>query len=162
MVEFGVLSGPIARVISLYNRLEPGQNVLADADFLSLGDTLDRLLQDDWNVFSDKLVDSGNAGLLLASIANFHWDDESGEPPVDAYELYTREKSLWHSSLAEKWSDFCSDVRTDALTPLDLGVPLDEDLDRCATEVEAETIYWRARIGFVECDPKAPKRYSGQ
>jgi hypothetical protein len=129
LVEFGVLSGPIARVISLYNRLEPGQNVLADADFLSLGDTLDRLLQDDWNVFSDKLVDSGNAGLLLASIANFHWDDESGEPPVDAYELYTREKSLWHSSLAEKWSDFCSDVRTDALTPLDLGVPLDEDLD---------------------------------
>jgi hypothetical protein len=79
---------------------------------LDVGDLILNMLDEDWNIFSDDLGDE-ERGHLLLSIANNDWDDDSGEPPLSLHELYTRREHWGHTSQADLWSEFCSEILDD-------------------------------------------------
>ena len=113
------------------------------------GDMLVDLIQWDYEVFEDDLHASDEAACLLNDIMETGWDDDSGEPPVSAHELYHRRSSLWyHTTMVEAWEEFCEKVKEDPAHEPELPELFDEELGRMEVEISHGTILYRARLGF--------------
>jgi RES domain-containing protein len=147
-------------MLRLYHELTSDTVDYGYEDPLQISDTLLDLVQDDWDVFSETLLESGNAGKLLENIANAHWDDDSGENPLDADELYTRRPSIWHSSLKSAFAGVVSELSDN---PDDPGIPtklaesLGEHFSRVARTIPNGEYFFRGRPGCAS--PMTP--YSG-
>src|SRR5262249_61547567 len=90
------------------------------------------------------------------------WDDDSGESPVNAYELYYRRSSLWHhTTMTEAWEEFCEKVKEDPAHEPYLPTLLDEELARMEVELPHGTILYRARIGFVSVGGDGMQPFEG-
>ena len=113
-----------------------------------------------WGIFADGLAEPAQAS-LLEDILNCYWDDDNGEFPVDAADFYTFAGGPWHLAEAERWRDFCHDVREDRTR---LAIFEDHVLEDIVSATEltlvAGTTIYRARLGlkFVGYEESA---YSG-
>mgnify|MGYP001241963393 CR=1 FL=1 len=147
-------------LLGLYHELTSDTVDYGYENPLGISDTLLNLVQDDWDVFSGRLLEGGNAGKLLENLANADWDDDSGENPLDAEELYTRRPSVWHTSLESAFAGVVSEVSED---PDDEGIPaklaeaLSEHFGRVARAVSSGEHFFRGRPGGAS--PTTP--YSG-
>ena len=107
-----------------------------------------------WEIFSDDL-DEGDQGRLLEDILNCRWDDDDGEPPVGAQDLYMAHGSPWHETEVDRWREFCGRVREN---PEELpGFPdhvLEDIVDRTTINLDAGTVVFRARIGSVAIEDR--------
>ncbi|MGD0650108.1 MAG: RES domain-containing protein [Verrucomicrobiia bacterium] len=113
------------------------------------GEALVDLIQGDYEVFEDSLHTSGEAARLLEDIMESGWDDDSGEPPVDANELYRRrDEEEHHTTMREAWEEFCYELRDNPTHEPNLPALFDEELARMEVELSHESIMHRARIGF--------------
>jgi hypothetical protein len=113
------------------------------------GEELIDLIQGEYEVFDDDLYTSGKAASLLEDILESGWDDDSGESPVDAHELYCRRDSTWsHTSMRDAWLEFCGRVREDPCHEPDLPILFDEELARTEVELPREGVLYRGRVGF--------------
>jgi hypothetical protein len=63
-------------------------SVFEVAESFETGTPLIRLVQEHWEVFDDSL-DEDTQVKLLEEIANAEWDDDDGEPKLNATELYS-------------------------------------------------------------------------
>ena len=118
------------------------------SDTLDVGEFLIDLVQE-WDIFTDEIVCSGVAADLLEEIANSHWDDDSGEPPVDQHALYTKRSSRWYStSMASNWDDFSHQVKSNPGASIPLSEVFDEDAWRFAGTVPIDSVLYRARLGY--------------
>jgi RES domain-containing protein len=124
------------------------------------------LVQEDWEVFSERLIETACAGRLLEAIMHSGWDDDSGDPPLGASDLYVAHHRRWsHDTLDDIWQQFADEVKSDPNKPLkfrdgDFSKFLIEELiGRRTVQVPAGTILYRARPGFVQGpDGKEPFR----
>jgi hypothetical protein len=123
------------------------------------GDDLIDLIQADYDVFNDELYEGGEADRLLDNIMGSGWDDDSGEPPVRARDLYGRASSRW---MTEAWRDFCEKVKVAPEHEPDLPELLDEELGRLEVVVPEGTTLYRARPGFVDEDGQARPLRGGE
>jgi hypothetical protein len=157
LIEVRALSHYFKNMLSTYRPLLGGETIDDDEDPLDVGDPLLWLLQEDWEVFDDNL-DRDQSGSLLEEIVNSTWDDDSGESPVSWNELYTRRVSLWHSSRAERWHNFCDEVKENPdPKPTFEEIP-GEDLWSQETTLRGGTIIHRARPGWASTDEKGKKQ----
>jgi hypothetical protein len=125
-------------------------------------DMLLDLMQWDYMIFEDGLYTSGSAGQLLEDIMMTGWDDDSGDPPVSASELYTLRSNLWyHSTMVEEWKEFCEKVKEDPSHEPPLPALIDEELARMEVDLPHGTILYRARIGFVSIESGAMQPFEG-
>ena len=125
--------------------MEYGVHYGGAADPLDAGELLISLFQEDFEVFDDDLVVSGKADLLLEEILNSDWDDDSGESPVNANDLFSRKKAFWHSSPTEDWEVFCDGVRGKSdLEPV-FSEALKVDIWDHVKKINAGTHLFRAR-----------------
>jgi hypothetical protein len=155
------LVGPFENLLSYYMPVE-------DPYWDSGGPLID-LIQWDWEVFREALVESGRAGALLESIMHTGWDDDDGVPPLGASDPYISRSKTWtHDTLAEVWDRFCEQVKanpTDELQLCDIGLHefvLHEDLlGRTTIYILTGTIVYRARLGFTRGPDNRPQPYSG-
>jgi hypothetical protein len=83
---------------------------------------------------------------LLEDIVNSDWDDDDGEPQIDAHELYMRGREL-HTTHAETWSEFVNAVRKNPDEDIPLSYEIDESLTRGEATVPSGKVYYRARLG---------------
>ena len=114
------------------------------------GERLVDLVQWDYEVFEDNVHSSGAAAHLLEDILKAEWDDDSGEPPVDAHELYYRRVSVWnHTTMVEAWNEFCDKVKKDPAHEPSLPALFDDEMARMEVELSQEAILYRARVGFI-------------
>ena len=114
------------------------------------GECLIDLIQWNYEVFAEDLYTSGDAALLLEDIMQAGWDDDSGESPVDAHELYYRRESLWyHITMAEEWKEFCEKVKENPIDELILPALFEEEIARIEVELSKETTIYTARVGFL-------------
>src|SRR5713101_4046383 len=105
LVDVGTLYSSFENMLSFYE--------LAD----DMADDLVWQVQEDWEVFADRLVDSGRAWPLLEAIMDTGWDDDSGEPPMREANFYRRRISRsFHTTMAEAWEEFGARVREDPQT----------------------------------------------
>ena len=133
------LAQPFLNLLSMYmvaNSCESGESLLS-------------LIQWHWEVFDDGLLEDRQAALLEA-IANYNWDDDDGEPLLDATELYMpRSRQSFHETHRERWERFCSDVRDDPQTLIPFDEFIAEELAESEERLAMGTVLYRARLGFA-------------
>jgi len=138
----------------------------AEGPPLEYGTAIIDLVQEDWEVFSERLVEAEGAGRLVEAIMHTGWDDDSGEPLLGAHHPYVRDR--WtHDTLRDIWEQFSADVKDDPSRPLQFrGKDFDdflirEDLiGRRTARVSADGVLYRARRGFSPTS-RGPQPYSG-
>jgi hypothetical protein len=118
------------------------------ADDFDNGEPLIQLVQWHWQVFNEDTLSEASQKRLLEEIANADWDDDDGEFPVDADELYRPLGGMLHTTHRERWEQYCDDVRDDPDVLLPLHEGHEEDLAELEVTVPAGTIFFRARPGF--------------
>ena len=161
---------PLIPVARLYNPFETllSSYQLAEGPPMEHGTPIVALIQDDWEVFSERLIESGREGVLLESIMATGWDDDDGLPLLCASDPYVARHRRWsHDTLDEIWEEFAEQVKADPSYPLEFRDPdfdaflLHEDLAGRRTAREpAGKIFYRARLGAVR-GPSGAKPYAG-
>lgn len=115
------------------------------------------LVQEDWEVFSEHLLENNGAGRLLEAIIHSGWDDDSGEPLLGASDLYVARHRRWsHDTLADIWQQFAEEVKSEPTRPLrfrdadfDEFLIHEELLGSRTVRVPTGAVLYRARLGFV-------------
>jgi hypothetical protein len=162
---------PLLDVADLY---EPFENLMRfyespEGAPMETGEPLIRLVQEDWDVFDERIIASGQADALLESIMDSGWDDDDGLPPVGAWEHYVRATDRWyHESLSELWARFSEDVKRDPSHELQFrdadfhDFLIREDVvGRMAVHLPTGTRLYRARLGFVSASDGVELPYAG-
>lgn len=161
---------PLVPVSDLYNGFD---NLLsfyqpAAGPPMELGTAIIDLIQEDWNVFSERLLETNSAGRLLEAIMHSGWDDDSGKPLLGASDPYVARYRHWsHDTLEDIWEQFADEVKSDPTRPLKFrGADFDEFffheelIGRRTVRVPAGAVLYRARLGFVRT-PDGDEPYSG-
>ena len=158
-------------LVSVYELYEPFHNLIssyepADGPPMERGTPIVMLIQGDWGVFSERLVDLDREGPLLEATMEAGWDDDSGEPLLSAYDPYV-DSHWYHETLDEIWEEFAYEVKRDPTRPLQFR---DADFDdfliredligRRTVQLPPGTILYRARLGFAR-DSEDIKPYIG-
>jgi hypothetical protein len=162
---------PLIPVAALY---EPFHNLIssykpAEGPPLEYGMPIVDLIQDDWEVFSERLIERDGAGALLESILHSGWDDDDGEPLLGASDLYVAQHRTWsHDTLAQIWEEFTERVKEDPSRELEFRDPEFDDflvgedlLGRRTVSNPVGTVYYRARPGFVKTEDGRLEPHSG-
>jgi hypothetical protein len=134
LIEISELSEYFANLLTMY--------LASDSD---CGDPLVYLMQDDWAIFDDELFDSGDAASLVEGIMMATWDDDSGESPLDAHELYVRAHPL---DYVERFEAFLDESRETVDAEPDFPEILRDDIWRYGEKVLAGRTLYRARLGW--------------
>ncbi len=138
LLSTDALAGPFHNMLSMY----------VVADTYESGEPLLSLIQWRWQVFDDDLNEDKQAA-LLEEIVNSDWDDDDGEPMLDATELYMPTSSQWfHNTHSDTWEQFCSDVRRDPQIVIPFDEFIAEELAESEENLSAGMPFARARLGF--------------
>jgi RES domain-containing protein len=151
LVNVAALCGAFSNLLDMYAPLENDVNVklFRESSPIDHGSPLVDLIQEDWDVLSDAVIGNDRASALIEDIVNSDWDDDSGESPVDADDLWTRNDSLWHESLSEKWADFRARVLAHPDLEPDFHELFGEDIACTEVAIPQGYAFFRARIGFA-------------
>jgi RES domain-containing protein len=126
-------------------------------------DTLMYLVQGDYEPFSERLYgdEGADAVELMNDILITGWDDDDGEPPIDAGDYYSTRGGDYHETQAERWAEFSHYVKENP----DMAPPLNEifgeDVVRAEAVLGAGTLLWRSRKGFSENPDGQREAYTG-
>ncbi len=163
LISVGALRGAFSNLLDMYAPLENEVNVklFRESHPLDHGSPLVDLIQEDWDVFSEAVIARDRASALLEDIANSDWDDDSAESLLDADDLWTRDNSLWHESLSEKWMDFRARVLAHPDLEPDFHELLGEDIGCTEVTIPPGSTFFRARIGFATDQDGTCVAYSG-
>lgn len=161
LIPIGVLYEPFRNLISAYK--------LAEGPPLEHGTPILDLIQDDWEIFSERLVEQDGAGSLIENVMLCGWDDDDGEPPLHASDPYVARHRTWsHDTLADIWENFAEQVKEDPTRDLEFRSPEFDDflvgedlLGRRTINEPAGTVYYRARPGFVKREDGRLSPHSG-
>lgn len=118
------------------------------ANSYELGEPLISLIQWHWRVFDEDVLDEDSQAGLLQEIANSDWDDDDGDPPLNARELYQPLGGQFHTTHRERWEEFCSEVRQNPNAALPFEDYFGEDFSQLAVTLPMGTSFYRARRGF--------------
>ena len=133
--------------------IEIGELTNAFQNFLDLfekdDDSLDTLAfyVEERGIFDDARHDDAAAARLFNNIVNAAWDDDDGEPPVDAADYYSCRRGV-----SEDWDAFCEEVRLDPTAPFPFNDYIYDELGRRRVMVPLGSTFYRARLGCVEKD----------
>lgn len=161
LIPVAALYKPFHNLISSYK--------IAEGPPLEYGTPIVDLIQNDWEVFSECLIERGGTDALLESILHSGWDDDDGEPLLNASDLYVAHHRSWsHDTLDDIWKKFAECVKEYPLRKLEFhdkefhDFLINEDLlGRRTVSEPVGTVYYRARPGFVKTNDGWLEPYSG-
>lgn len=156
LISVSYLYDAFKNLISAYQPVEDSS--------IEAGDAILYLIQDDWEVFSEKLIENDRAGMLLEAIMISGWDDDSGDPILGAYDLYVARHNHWtHDKLEDIWDKFAYEVKSNPNNELRFHDTLfsefliEELIGTRTIRYPTGTVLYRARLGFtVRADGKKP------
>jgi hypothetical protein len=127
------------------------------------GDLLYQLMQDHWQVFSERLIELDKVGELLDDILSVNWQKDDGNPPPDSNGLYRVRRPL---ALVSKLCEYLAECLgyDEPEYNLRLESIVEEDLWRYALPIPSGHTLSRARPGYdvsVHSHRKQPWRGSG-
>jgi RES domain-containing protein len=150
--------------------VRPGENVLPDVDAIEVGELLATLIQEQWGIFSERLIASGRHHNLLREIFTANCREEEILDAPDVRDLWT-DRDMLHTSLLEHWRELAEELkhpeRARPIAPdlpppddADLQIaadPLDwfaEDVDRATVTLPAASSIFRVRLGYRAQDDR--------
>ncbi len=151
LIEASELGGYFYNLLSMYEI----------ADSFESGERLIALIQEEWQVFDEDALNEDQRAELLEEIVNADWDDDDGEDPVDAQELYQPVGGVLHMTHRDRWDQYCSDVRENPNEALPLDEFLTEDLAKLSVILPIGTRLHRARPGFKSGEYGEREAYKG-
>lgn len=144
----GTQGVPLVNVQELAGLFHNLLSMYVVADSFENGESLVGLIQWHWQIFSDDSLDEDGQVDLLEKIANSDWDDDDGEPELDARELYSPLGNRFHTTHRERWEEYCSEVRDNPDEPLPFDDFYAEEFALLEVNLPATTRLYRARKGF--------------
>jgi hypothetical protein len=169
VTDAGDLQHLFTRFTDIYAPVNAGVNVPNDADVFDYGQSLAELIQEQWDVFSDKLIRRDKQSDLLDDIftAGLHNEEILDAPDVN--DLWTDHDWL-HTSLLEQWYELSDELKhpeqhedvAPGLEPTedDIAAAMDplgwfeDDVERAATTLPTGTAIFRARFRYREVDDR--------
>src|SRR5690625_1773272 len=116
------------------------------------GDSLEEVIQDDWNIFSDET----NQNTLLFDILNYR---KGYEDYLDPYELYSKhEEAFTYISSSSLWNEFKLSIKRENrfFPDYDLSKELKLMLTNKSVNYQFDYKFYRARIGESSIDKMGP------
>lgn len=143
LAPVSTLHGPFKNLLSCYERTEGSGTPIFD------------LVQGEWHVFSERLIECGGAKGLLKAIMDWGWPEDHAEPRFSPSEDYVR-RGRGQMRLADVWREFGEKVMLDPARTLTFeGPELDELLfagdlpEKRTANLPAGTVLHRSRLGFA-------------
>jgi len=109
VIEVSYLTSYFLNMTEMYSRVSSDNTIMALVDPVDAGEFLHYLIQDDWEVFSEGLVDRDQQENLLTAILNARYTDAEWmrqakeESPFDSSELYTSRQNPADYRLVDVW-----------------------------------------------------------
>ena len=167
MIDASELRSFFSRFTELYSPVDLGGNVPSDADVLEVGAPLATLIDEQWGIFSERLVERDKHHDLLNDIFKANC---KGEKILDApavHDLWT-DRDWLRTTLLDRWYELADDLKDpehhspiapdlqpteeDLATAMDPLVWFEEDVDRASVTIPAGTGIFRVRLGYREQD----------
>jgi RES domain len=145
-------------VMTCYSMVIYGETMFPDEDPTDVGEYPAVLIQEDFELFSERLDDDDKQARLLEEIL-WRAPEKSGGPGFDGSGLYTRRETLFDLSLPNEWAGFCRQVKTDPTADWEFD-NIDRWVRRTATVVPVGTVLFRARPGYDATGSK-PRPFAG-
>jgi hypothetical protein len=167
-IETGELEELFTRFTNIYSPVRPGENVPPDVDAIAVGELLATLIQEQWGIFSERLIASGRHHNLLREIFTANCREEEILDAPDVRDLWT-DRDMLHTSLLDRWHELAEELKhPEQVRPIapDLPQPDDdeleiatdpldwfaEDVDRASITQPAASPIFRVRLGCREQD----------
>jgi RES domain-containing protein len=167
VMRAGDLNDLFTRFTELYPRLEPGVNAPPDVDVLERGERLATIIQEQWEIFSDRLTERDAHHDLLNKIYTENCIEEDILDAPDMHELYT-ERNWLHDSLLDQWHELAEELKhpeehrpfAPELEPSEADIAgavdtlqwFEEDIGRAVVALPAGSQIYRVRLGYREQD----------
>ncbi len=167
VIDASELRSFFSRFTELYSPVDLGGNVPSDADVLEVGAPLATLIDEQWGIFSERLVERDKHHDLLNDIFKANC---KGEKILDApavHDLWT-DRDWLRTTLLDRWYELADDLKDpehhspiapdlqpteeDLATAMDPLVWFEEDVDRASVTIPAGTGIFRVRLGYREQD----------
>lgn len=153
IIPIAELTEEFDKLMDLYGVTTHGEHfhyeIHCPSDF---GESLEYLIQDDWNIFSD----STNQNDLLFDILNYH---RSHEDMYDSTNLYSKHfKSISSYSITDIWRDFSYNIKTKNrfFPEINILEYLKELVSKKVTIYDMSKTLYRAREGVHEINEMGP------
>jgi hypothetical protein len=145
--------------MTCYSEVAYGQNMHPQEDPTDIGEFPAVLIQEDFELFSERLDDEEKQGALLDEILWSYSSSKGDWPRFDSRSLYTRRETLFDVSLSSEWKSFCRQVKTDPNADWEFD-NIDRWIKRTAVTLPTGHLLFRARPGFDSTGTE-PKAYAG-
>src|ERR1700690_2011018 len=109
------LRSAFENLMTCYAPVAYGENMYPDESPIDVGEFPAVLVQEDFEVFSDRLDDDRQQARLLGEIL-WRPGDRGCSRSFDESGLYTRRETLFDISLTDEWHRFCGRVKADPRT----------------------------------------------
>lgn len=154
LLEVSALTKPFQNMTSMYYPVND-DNTMTHVPYINAGETLDFFVQDEWEVFSDRLCDLEMGAYLLGEILDArHTEAEWRKQPIDSrerrfdpYELYTSRRDPAGYTWWDVWFEHKDKVITSGGSEGPFGIT-HEHLERATAVLPAGTVVFRARNGY--------------
>jgi RES domain-containing protein len=162
---------PLLPVSNLYHAFENllSSYQLAEGSPVEQGRAVVDLIQEDWEVFSERVLLNDGAGRLLEAIMYSGWDKKGGEPPLGQLDHYVARHRRWgYDTFEDIWKEFAEEVKSNPSQPLKFGDNLLDSyvlnevlIGNRTEEIPEGAVFFRARLGFVR-GSDGGKPYGGE
>lgn len=165
VIKAGDLQPLFTRFTEIYAPVNAGINVPNDVDVLDYGQSLADLIQEQWDLFSEKLMRRDEQSDLLNDIFTSGLHNEEILDAPDVNDLWTDHDWL-HTSLLERWYELSDGLKhpeqhedvAPGLEPTEDAIaaamdPLEwfeDDVERVITALPTGTPIFRARLRYRE------------
>lgn len=156
LLEVSALTAPFLNLTSMYSPVSD-DNTMTHVEYINAGETLEFLVQDEWEIFSERLYDLDRAAYLLGEILDALYTEaewrnlprEAHEHAFDPTDLYTSRRN----PVDFTWSDAWDEHKDKILVSLGAARPFAitrEHLERAAAILPRSSALYRARNGYTE------------
>jgi len=155
LINVGVLYPQFINLLSLYEPVSPDNTNYGADNAWKAGEPLDFLIQDQWDIFAERLDLNGTTINLLEAIIDARLTGEewnalsydSDERRFDRDELYTYRRMFWDWSRQDEWVEYIWDRGTNKVEP---GQVISKaELERVSIgTIHSGQILYRARKGY--------------
>ena len=153
LLAVSALTEPFENLMTMYSPVSWDNTNLHFDDPVDVGEMLDELIQEDWEIFSDRLLSRNRSMDLIESILDARYTESEWKPKqmyesrFDSTELYTSRQDPSDYKLIDVWNEHKKEVfiKRGSAKPFGLNR---NSFERISRNLAKGTLIYRARPGY--------------